>query len=41
MSEEALQDMFKKKRIRKDLQNGFEFFKNNPNYYDDMDEDDI
>jgi len=37
LSNDELQDLFKKKRIRKDLQRGFEFYKNNPNYYDDLD----
>lgn len=36
LTDAQLQDLFKKKRIRKDLQNGFEFYKANPNYYDDL-----
>lgn len=40
LNQDELQDLFKKKRIRKDLQNGFEFFKSNPNYYDDLSQSD-
>ena len=39
LSPEQLKDVFKKKRINKNLQGGFEFYKANPNYYDDLDLD--
>lgn len=39
LSPEQLQDVFKKKRINKNLQGGFLFYKANPNYYDDLDLD--
>lgn len=41
LSAEELQDLFKKKRIRHDLRAGFEFYLNNPDYYKDLDLNDV